>query len=472
MLSKLVVSSLLTASSVAAENILGIYVFHRHGDRTAKAWKPVNFTALGAEQTFASGDFYRNRYVDSTADFRVAGVSSDTVVPTELSVTAPMDAVLHDSALAFLQGLYPPTGEEGAETLANGTKVEGPLGGFQFAIVQGTEDAATADKAESNAWLQGNSGCRNAEVSSNDYFGSKEYKDTYDETLDFYQSLLPVIEKTYGKKEANFKNGYSIFDLINVATIHNSSIPSDELLTDATLERLYNLASIHEWNLAYNSSEPVRAIAGSVLGSQIIEALEAVVEDKSSATPLNIQFGAYGTFMAWFGLAQLPKASPDFQNVVDYASSMAFELVTNATDPKPEDISVRFFFSNGTATEDSYKSFPLFGQTKTTLSWAEFKSGMEDISIRDDEHWCDMCGNTDGQCASHNSESDDDASSQSQTSDDGISKPVAGVIGALVTLVVVLSAEAAIMLLGGFRLVKKSSLAKNVAQEVPAMAKS
>lgn len=253
----------------------------------------------------------------------------------------------------------------------------------------------------------------------------------------------------------------AVFDLVNVAKIHNSSIPSEDLLTDPTLNELYSLASIHEWNLAYNKSEPVRAIAGSVLGGQIVDALQTLV-DGEKGPKLNIQFGAYGTFMAFFGLASLPAASPDFLGICNYASSMTFELVTNATAPTADDISVRFYFSNGTAAENEPKLFPLFGQQETTLKWNDFKDGMAGFSIKDDQHWCQLCGNSDGACASSNSTSDSgsDTSSASSGSGNGVSKPVAGVIGALVTLVVILGIQAAVMLLGGLRLVKKSTLAR------------
>lgn len=262
-----------------------------------------------------------------------------------------------------------------------------------------------------------------------------------------------------------------VFDLINVARIHNSSIPSEDLLTESTLDRLFNLASIQQWNLAYNSSEPVRAIAGSVLAGQIIEALEPLAEGKK-APKVNIQFGAYAAFMAFFGLAGLDKTSSDFKGIVDYASSMAFELVTNATNPTVDDVSVRFYFANGTASENTPKMFPLFGEDATTISWKDFKSGMSEFAIEDTEHWCKLCGNTDGTCANSSGE-DDSASSSSNSGDssDGISKPVAGVIGALVTLVVILGVQAAVLLLGGLRLVKKSTLASTGAQE-PDMVKA
>ncbi|KAM0564421.1 hypothetical protein ACHAPJ_000634 [Fusarium lateritium] len=455
-LSLLFLSSL--SSFAVAEDVLGLYIFHRHGDRTAKAWKPVNFTALGADEVHSSGTWYRDTYVSEDAERKIKGVSTDSAVLSQLDVTSPVDAVLQNSALVFLQGLYPPTKQ--AETLANGSKVEAPLSGYQYIPIASVESAASDKNSESSAWLQGNSGCTNAEASSNEYFSSSDYKQIYKDTETFYQDLVPVIGKTYGKDAANFQNAYTIFDLINVARIHNSSIPSDDLLTESTLDKLYNYASIHEWNLAFNRSEPVRAIAGSVLAGQILEALEPIAEGKKGPK-VNVQFGAYAAFMAFFGLAELDKANSDFMGVVDYASSMAFELVTNATKPTADDVSVRFYFANGTAAEHTPKLFPLFNGKETTISWKDFKDGMNEFAIEDTKHWCKLCGNTDGTCASGSDDDDDSASSQSSSggSGNGVSKPVAGVIGALVTLVVILGVQAAVLLLGGLRLVKKSTLA-------------
>lgn len=192
---------------VHAEDVLGVYIFHRHGDRTAKAWKPVNLTALGADEVHSSGVYYRDRYVSSDADTPVKGLSSDIVALDQLSVTSSVDAVLQNSAATFLQGLYPPTGT--SETLANGTKVEAPLNGYQYIPVDAVEDAATAGKAESSAWLQGDSGCTNAEMSSNNFFSSKLYADTYSQSEDFYSRLLPVVESSMSEDEVNFKNAYS-----------------------------------------------------------------------------------------------------------------------------------------------------------------------------------------------------------------------------------------------------------------------
>ncbi len=194
------------ASVANAEEILGAYIFHRHGDRSSKAWKPVNLTALGADQVLSSGKFYNERYV-SKGDFHVKGLSSDVVRLSQLSVTSPDDPVLHNSASVFLQGLYPPTGIK--ETLANGSKVEAPFGGYQYIPVMALENAATSKKAESKAWLQGGSGCSNAEISSNNYFASKEYSQMVKDTDKFYAGLEPVVKSSFDEDYMTFKNAYS-----------------------------------------------------------------------------------------------------------------------------------------------------------------------------------------------------------------------------------------------------------------------
>ncbi|KAL7790979.1 histidine phosphatase superfamily [Trichoderma ceciliae] len=461
MQSKLLFATL-SAAAVApavAEQVLGVYIFHRHGDRTSKAWNPVSLTPLGADQVASSAKFYRNRYIDSDAGaLRIANISANQAVLAQLAVTAPVDNVLQNSAAVFVQGLYPPSQTAGSQKLANGTTVTAPLNGYQYIPVNTVATSASSSNSESNAWLQGSSGCNDAVVSSNSYFLTPDYLSTLNATKDFYQDLLPVINTTFNSSTATFKNGYSIFDYINVATIHNSSIPSDNLLTNSTLTNLYDLASTHEWNLAYNSSEPVRAIAGSVLAGQIMDALQSIV-DGQSAPSFNIQFGAYGAFMSFFGLAQLPAASNDFFGICNYASSMVIELVApSATQLSPDDLTVRFLWSNGTVAQGGLKAYPLFGQNETTLSWNNFKDGMDKFAIDDTQDWCQTCGNTDGSCAANST----DSSTPSATSSDkssNITKPVAGVIGALVTLGVILGLEALVMLLGGLRLVKKSTLA-------------
>ena len=177
--------------------------------------------------------------------------------------------------------------------------------------------------------------------------------------------------------------------------------------------------------------------------------------------------------MSFFGLAGLNEVDVDFTGVTDYASSMAFELFTNASSdvtaanyPSEDEIFVRFVYHNGTASNSSEPGiYPLFGSGRDELSWSEFMDGMNKFSIGDTETWCHACGNTTGSCAAYapaGSSADSGPGSSSASGSEcsnGVSPAVNGVIGAMVTLAVVLGLEALILLVGGFRVVSKKRFA-------------
>ncbi|KFY84674.1 hypothetical protein V500_09104 [Pseudogymnoascus sp. VKM F-4518 (FW-2643)] len=454
----------------AADTTLGIYVFHRHGDRTTKAWPPTQLTDLGYNQVHAAGSYFRSKYV-TNASTAISGIAPSKVNLAQLSVEAPVDTVLQVSAQGFTQALYPPVGAElNTQTLANGTTIEAPLDGYQLIPVNLVTSASqpTAD-SENSPWLQGASGCPAALTSSNEYLLSAEFAALDKKTRSFYAALAPVVESTFDADYLTFKNAYSIYDYIHVATINNATIPSSTLLTPSVLSQLRTLADAHEYGLAYNASSPIRAISGATLAAQVLEHLNATLASKGK-TKLGIQFGAYGTFLSFFGLAQLPKANNDFTGVVDYASSITFEMFTSKTVaagsfPAEEDISVRFLASNGSAAYVGQTAYPLFGQAETVLPYKTFVSEMGKFAIGDQEHWCKACGKGDGVCAAYSTSSTSggaDTSSEGSGSGSGsagpISLPVAGVIGALVTLAVVLGAQALILVVGGLRVVRKKRI--------------
>ncbi|KAI4596239.1 hypothetical protein KJ359_005746 [Pestalotiopsis sp. 9143b] len=469
MAKQLALLALAAIPATTAETILGVYIFSRHGDRTPKALAPANLTSLGQEQVYQSGNYYRNKYVASDASSPIYKLSDDIAVASQMTITSQVDTVLQSSAQAFMQGVYPPVGTLSTQELANGSSVEGTLSGYQYIPINAVASASSSSNAENSGWLQGSSGCGNAVVSSNNYLSSSEYLSTLNSTNDFYQGLLPVINTTFSSSQASFKNGYTIYDYVHVATIHNSSIPSDDLLTNDTLNELFWLANAHEWGLAYNETDPIRAVAGATLAGQIVTQLNTTLTGKSKQ-PLAVQFGAYASFMSFFGLAQLQKLSDEWTGVVDYASSMAFELVadsdnvTAASYPAASDVSVRFLFSNGSAAAVEPVAYPLFGQSEILLPWDTFVSEMNKFAIADTADWCTACGNSTGVCAEYASGSSsgsgsDTSASSSSSGGNGISLPVAGVIGALVTLVVILGIEALVYLVAGLKVVKKSTLA-------------
>lgn len=449
----------LLAAGASTETVLGAYIFSRHGDRTSKSTPPTVLTDLGYSQVYMTGQYYRSRYLSDSSQSQIHGINPDLVTPGQLTALAPADEVLQNSATAFFQTLYPPAGGIATTKLRNGTEIEAPMNGYQLVAISQTN---AGGNSENLAWLQSASKCHNAKVSSNSYFTSEAYNELQDTTSDFYKSLEPMIRDTFAPDEITFKNAYTIFDLLNVASIHNSSndFPSSDLLTDATYSRLLELANIQQFGLAYNESEPIRAVSGSVLAGEILTAFKKLISSKGDAPKLNVQFGAYASFLSFFGLAELHKKYNDFSGIPDYASAMAFELVTNASDssfPDPAAISVRFLFHNGTIPSGSQPSeFALFNQPKTVLAWSEFSSLMEKISLSTQEDWCKACGSGSGDCALSNPSSEPTATHH----DSSLNLAEAGAIGAMVTLGVIFGVQALLMLVGGFRLVRKSNVVK------------
>lgn len=197
--------ALLLPLAQAAETVLGLYIFSRHGDRTTKAYPPTKLTDLGYSEIFSSGTWFRKNYINGTSP--INGIEPNNVKLSQIAASAPFDNVLMTSAQGFLQGLYPPVGATlGSQTLGNGTVVEAPLDGYQLIPIQ---TVATGTGSEDDAWLQGASNCANAEVSSNNYFTSAEYMALLNSTQAFYSSILPTINTTFHASQTSFYNAYS-----------------------------------------------------------------------------------------------------------------------------------------------------------------------------------------------------------------------------------------------------------------------
>lgn len=462
----------LFAGPAAAETVLGVYIFHRHGDRTPKALAPANLTDLGYQEVYQAGEYFRSRYVASGATSRISGINSDVVKLSQLSISASADNVLMNSAQGFSQALYPAVGDQAAtDNLRNGSSVSAPMNGYQLIPVA---TVSNGQGAENSAWLQDSSNCGNAKASSNEYFSTPEYQSVYNASQSFYKSLYPVVNATFPNAYMTYENAYSIFDLINVATIHNRTIPSQDLLTPDTLSRLQSLAAIHEYNLAYNASSQIRGIAGMQLAAEALQYLNTTVA-KAAGPKLGIQFGAYGTMQSYFGLAGLtpvpgaPGTNTTFTGIPDYASALVWELFTPG-DRAPtypvnaNDLMVRFLFHNGTSSNSSAPvAYPLFGSNNSTMPWNDFVAGTNKFAIGNGQQWCSACGNSTGACAQYADATSSGAGSSSSaagaSSSGGLSSAVAGVIGAMVTLAVILLAELAVIFIFGLRLVSKRRLA-------------
>ena len=99
-------------------------IFQRTGERTPEVIGniPTTLTSIGAQQAYASGQFYRDRYINSAANKSslgsgngageygapLAGLNADIISNLQTYALALDQQWNVATAQAFLQGLYPP----------------------------------------------------------------------------------------------------------------------------------------------------------------------------------------------------------------------------------------------------------------------------------------------------------------------------------------------------------------------------
>ncbi|TBU36403.1 hypothetical protein BD309DRAFT_742704 [Dichomitus squalens] len=138
--------------------LLGVVLLARHGDRLEFFQDPLTYnptqtflTPLGSVQELQLGSFLRSEYLDSSSPTFIDGISSDVVNINQIDVRADAGgggSVILNSVYGLLGGLFPPTPDNNI-TLANGTTVTSPFGGYQY--IPGTSYGAVQLNATSFA---------------------------------------------------------------------------------------------------------------------------------------------------------------------------------------------------------------------------------------------------------------------------------------------------------------------------------
>ncbi|KAI5817413.1 histidine phosphatase superfamily [Pyronema omphalodes] len=433
-------------SQSTTETVHGAVIFSRHGDRTWKGAPPTKLTAVGQNQLFNSGEYWRSRYLASGSQQQISGIDSNIYEPAQFSAAAPNQALLVTSGQAFLQGLYPPTTV--SETLANGSSISPPLSGFQYAAL-----STIPDDSPETIWLKGDDSCPAYDYSVAQVFTSTQFTDLEKSTKAFYESFYDrIFAGVLAADKMSYKNAFTIYDYINVGMVHNTTI--HDAISSSELIQLRTLADSHEFAL---SNGEARSVSGRTLSAKILKQLSSVVDSKGSKNKLALYVGSYDTFLSFFSLSGLSSSNVNFTGLPDYASAMSFELFSNsASFPAEKDLQVRFLFRNGTENGDA-QAFPIFGGANS-MSWTDFKAKMSDIALATIQDWCGFCGSSEGFCLQYA----DTGFLTGQSNGKELKPAVAGAIGALVALNFV----GVFVILGiffGLRIVRKS--AAQVVQE-------
>lgn len=391
-------------------------------------------TSLGASQNFQVGSDYRARYLAADSPHQIAGISESKYISSQIYATAPNSGILLNTATAFLQGLYPPlvdlAPEIASQTLNNGTKSTSPLNGYQYVTLQGVK-ANSPD----TIWIKGDESCPTLDASLSALESSAPFTSLVASTRPFYESLYPALQSVSDIRSPStlsFASAYDIFDLLNVARIHNASTTP---ISDADLFQLRTLADAAEFAASYSAADAARSTGARTFAGAVLAQLTKTVAS-AGALKFSLLAGSYDTFLGFAGLADLTAASADFFGLPEYASTMAFELVSAGSSLATDDLRVRFLFRNG--TEGALTAFPLFGGKEETLSWAQFVKEMQARAITTVEGWCGACQSEVDFCKVYQVDGEVAAKKEG-----GMSTAVAGVVGAMVTLGVV-------ALVGGF----------------------
>lgn len=171
------------------------FAFIRTGERTPILRNDTQkLTALGATQMYTLGENFRTRYIAGDSPKRlgiehIEGLSVDVIDNDQVWVQTLDKPYLVSSAQAFMQGLYPPRGAsngtgEISGSLANGSSVDYPLNGYQYATIH----TASEDDPVSR-YISGARNCPEAQVAALTYWTTDEAMGNQTANADLYKKL-------------------------------------------------------------------------------------------------------------------------------------------------------------------------------------------------------------------------------------------------------------------------------------------
>ncbi|GAB7352453.1 hypothetical protein MBLNU459_g2864t1 [Dothideomycetes sp. NU459] len=511
------------ASAQVTYTVWSTVLFLRTGDRTPLSLGdiPTTLTPLGSRQLQSVGAFFRERYI--TSSDRTSNTSLGAAPLQGLSAHVPTDAQLYllaldmqytaASAQAFMQGFYPPYtlnssdagGSAGTDLnelgfLGNGTYIEAPLDGYQYARIQ-----VASEYDYNSIYVGGSLNCPALTNSVTSFYDSGAFASTFGDSVKLYEDVgKEYLEGIAPSTTWSVYDAYPIYDYINWMATHNTTVNGALRSSDAVesssvtnasyLDQLRWYADAQQTAILGNVSTPnayghalesasvggISTIAGATFASKVLIQLANAIEYRAEYYKMSVLVGDYDAFTSFFALASLPDLNSNFRGLPDFASSMAFELFSttdaSAGFPDASDLWVRFLFRNGTddststatqtgaddANNDNlpggFQSYPLFGRgpSETDMRWADFAALMRAVAVAGPGDWCSACG-ADAfpsvWCAAWNSSlafaGPDTSSSSSSSSSSGSgastgarryyshSPAVIGVIGAAIALAAV-----------------------------------
>ncbi|KZP15515.1 phosphoglycerate mutase-like protein [Athelia psychrophila] len=357
-------------------------VIARGGDRSAFYQDPKTYapaftetTPLGEVQCHALGTLLRNEYFVKDSPSFIQGIRADLVDTRQVAVLVKAGGegpVVFDSAIATLQGLFPPT-PKNTMTLANGLQITAPLGGYQYVPVETVEPY---NDRSMESWTD----CPAFQKHVEAFHKSDEFKKKAEEARPFFHDIKEFI---FGR-EATLENIWNVYDFINTELTHNRSYAFR--LPPSYKDQAHALANYHEAGVFGDKDlGGIGNIAGRTIMSTVLKALERIAYD---GDPLQFMLleSSYQPLISILKMTGLTKDHPELEGIPDYASALVIELRRGAPPERREFL--RFRFKNGT---NDFETLHAFGHRRD-IPLTEFIFRTEESVINSNKEWQSVCG--------------------------------------------------------------------------------
>ncbi|OQD76691.1 hypothetical protein PENDEC_c004G03839 [Penicillium decumbens] len=437
-----------------SEKVWGVFAYTIHGERIPNALAASSgsnvLTDFGANQLQAAGSAFRDRYVPTTGPNNSAH-AIQYLTPGNLNaryvdVFSTTDQYVSASAQAFMQGLYPPLGQSNttnSHSTGNATIDTAPLHGYQYARI------VTLGEADPTSLIvDGSAKCDMHQVAEAEYKDSSDADRITRESSDFYLHLVyGVLDGVYDATSATYRNAVEVSEYMDYESVHNSTFRS--IVGDGDLNRArwladqYTYATNGQGTWASSSLSTIGAvnpIAGQTLASSLLNAFNMNIEHFGTHQQMTLLFGNEEPAVALASLIGLAsEQQSNFYSRPAQGASLVFELYSFETDevhpsfPGKDNLYVRFYLRNGTDFSTAeFKPFSLFGYgpSHVYVPYTEFQSELETFAVSSTQEWCMRCN---AQSVFCNGVLNDDKPVPKKQ----MKPAVAGVIGAVVTLVVI-----------------------------------
>jgi len=363
--------------------VLGVVLLVRHGDRTSfyqdpKAYTPslTAITPLGNAQEFQLGQQLRQLYFNASSPSHIDGLDTGLFNQTRVRIRADAGGeggVIFNSALSLVQGIWPPSSGYNI-TLANGTTIAAPLGGYQGVPIESVEP-------DNDVTLEGWTKCKTFDKATSTFYDSAEFKAFGNEHTEFLDSLPQYLDG----RPVTFQNMWNVFDYMNVQFLHDKAFAGS--LPPTYLAQARHLANYHEFGVFSSPQlDSISNIPGRTLISTILDAFGGMVG--TSPVKFNYQAISYKPFASLFRMTGVTEAHPELGGIVDFAAALALEVRQPKSGGEPV---IRFNFKNGTDSE--FKQYNMWGHD-SDVPISQFINTLAPVAVNSTNQWCNVCGNT------------------------------------------------------------------------------